>query len=556
MLSVPGWPNRFVRSDCRTDNGVSGRRDRLRPSTRRDFCCASRPLRSGRALPETRAARNPSQEPSLPSEHPVHHGRRPSEQRLELLREQGQQDAAHRPHREGGHAPGPRLRHDLALRSEQGVDLDRRSTRTSMVRSRFRSCSTAAKRRSPGCYSRAATKRRSSASGTWSPSRSDSTTGTSSSARATITIRRWSRTACSARHDGYVTDIITERCIEWLRSRAGAGPFCLLCHHKAPHFVWEPDSKHEHAYDDAEFPLPETFDDEHRGRVSPREADLTVADMHEHPTYRAWPARDQAPSDLTREERKAWNHREFMKDVLGCIDSVDENVGRLLDELDRSGLAENTLVVYTSDNGYFLGEHGWTDKKVIYEESIRVPLLVRYPAEGSRRRTVSERLRAQRRLHADVSRLRRPRSSAAGPREKPETALGRRDSRGLARLDLLPDLSRQRGNPAQAAALRHSNRALQAGLLVSGDRRLGAIRSRGRSARDAERVSGSGLRERRRRIAGQAAPGSGLDSASQPEMEQDIAEKTMAGQWREEVASYRRGKLEEWERNAALENDS
>ena len=105
----------------------------------------------------------------------------------------------------------------------------------------------------------------------------------------------------------------------------------------------------------------------------------TVADMHEHPTYRAWPARDQAPSDLTPEERKAWNYREFMKDVLGCIDSVDENVGRLLDELDRSGLAENTLVVYTSDNGYFLGEHGWTDKKVIYEESIRVPLLVRYP---------------------------------------------------------------------------------------------------------------------------------------------------------------------------------
>ncbi len=182
-------------------------------------------------------------------------------------------------------------------------------------------------------------------------------------------------------YSGYTTDKITDLTVDWLERRSAERPFCLLCHHKAPHWVWEPDEKHERMYEDATFPEPENFNDTHEGRVSPRESDLNVADMHSHALYRGWPGQKEAPEGLAPGEAKRWNYQAFLKDVLGCVASVDENTGRLLDYLDASGLAENTIVVYTSDNGYFLGEHGWTDKKVIYEESIRVPLLVRYPRE-------------------------------------------------------------------------------------------------------------------------------------------------------------------------------
>ena len=180
-------------------------------------------------------------------------------------------------------------------------------------------------------------------------------------------------------HTGYATGIITDLSIDWFRNRSGGRPFCLMCHHKAPHYVWEPDKKHEEMYADTTFPEPGTFNDTHEGRVSPRESDLNVADLHTHPLYRHWPRRNEIPEGLPPEQQKSWNYQHFMKDVIGCVASVDDNVGRLLDYLDEAGLAEDTIVVYTSDNGYFLGEHGWTDKKVIYEESIRVPLLVRYP---------------------------------------------------------------------------------------------------------------------------------------------------------------------------------
>ena len=180
-------------------------------------------------------------------------------------------------------------------------------------------------------------------------------------------------------HTGYTTDIITDISLDWLKNRDDEKPFCLLCHNKAPHYVWEPDDKHTHMFDDAVFPEPETFNDTHKDRVSPREADLNVGDMHEHFLYQNWPGVAKIPQGLSPEQIKKHNYQEFMKDVLGCIASVDDNVGRILDFLEDTGLAENTIVVYTSDNGYFLGEHGWTDKKVIYDESILVPLLVRYP---------------------------------------------------------------------------------------------------------------------------------------------------------------------------------
>jgi arylsulfatase A-like enzyme len=183
------------------------------------------------------------------------------------------------------------------------------------------------------------------------------------------------------KHSGYVTDVITDLALEWLENRAKDRPFCLLYHHKAPHWVWEPDAKHARMFAGSVFPEPETFNDTHQGRISPRESDLNVAELHSHPLYAAWPGRKLLPSRLTPAQIKQWNYQQFMRDVLGCVASVDENVGRLLAYLDRAGLAGNTVVIYTSDNGYFLGEHGWTDKKVIYEEAIRVPLLVRYPGQ-------------------------------------------------------------------------------------------------------------------------------------------------------------------------------
>lgn len=172
---------------------------------------------------------------------------------------------------------------------------------------------------------------------------------------------------------GYVTDIITDLAIEFMERSKGQ-PFCLLCHHKAPHRGWEPDAKHASLFADRDIPEPETFHDDYRHRASAAaHADMRIADM---PDYVK-----EHPPNLTPQERKRWNYQRFIKDYLRTVASVDENVGRLLDYLDEKGLAEDTLVIYTSDNGFFLGDHGWFDKRFMYEESIRVPFLVRYPKE-------------------------------------------------------------------------------------------------------------------------------------------------------------------------------
>jgi arylsulfatase A-like enzyme len=174
---------------------------------------------------------------------------------------------------------------------------------------------------------------------------------------------------------GYVTDIITDLSLEFLeQARRRNRPFCLLCHHKAPHRGWRPDEKHAHLFEDVEIPEPETFDDDYRSRASAApHADMRIADM---PDYK----REQ-PAGLSPEAIKRWNYQRFIKDYLRTIASVDENVGRLLRYLDETGLAENTLLIYTTDNGFFLGDHGWFDKRFMYEESLRIPFLVRYPPE-------------------------------------------------------------------------------------------------------------------------------------------------------------------------------
>lgn len=185
-------------------------------------------------------------------------------------------------------------------------------------------------------------------------------------------------------HEGYVTDVITDLAIEALEERLTSDrPFCLLCHHKAPHRRWVPEDDRRELFTGQDLPVPATFHDDWHNRASPaRHAEMSVADMPD------W--EEQQPPGLGRQERMHWNYQRFIKDYLRTVASVDESMGRLLDYLDRSGRAEDTAVVYTTDNGFFLGEHGWYDKRFMYEESIRIPLLVRYPRAVEPGTTVRE----------------------------------------------------------------------------------------------------------------------------------------------------------------------
>ena len=203
------------------------------------------------------------------------------------------------------------------------------------------------------------------------------------------------------KYTGYVTDIITDHCLNWLKGRRGDKPFCLMYHHKAPHRRWEPGPQHLTLYDDRTIPEPDTlFDDQSgRGRAAKEqdmsiEKTMTANDLKLTPMKKLMPEQKAAwdaaygPKNEAFEEAKLegkdlirWKYQRYIKDYLRCIASVDDNVGRLLDYLDASGLASDTVVVYTSDQGFYLGDHGWFDKRFMYEESLKMPLLVRYPRE-------------------------------------------------------------------------------------------------------------------------------------------------------------------------------
>ena len=177
------------------------------------------------------------------------------------------------------------------------------------------------------------------------------------------------------KHAGYCTDIITDLSLEFLEKRPKDKPFFLMCHHKAPHRPWQPDEKHAKKWADVQVPEPATFDDDYSTRSeAAREAtmrvdrDLTPADLKQKP-----------PEGLSPEALKKWQYQRYMRDYLACVESVDDNVGRLLDYLDKNGLADTTIVIYTSDQGFFLGDHDWFDKRFMYEESLRMPFLVRLP---------------------------------------------------------------------------------------------------------------------------------------------------------------------------------
>lgn len=175
---------------------------------------------------------------------------------------------------------------------------------------------------------------------------------------------------------GYVTEVLTDLALDWLEHRDPSLPFFLLLAHKAPHRPWQPDTRHADLYADADLPLPPSFDDDHRGQARAArtarmriDTDLGLEDL-----------KAPVPPGLDPEDAKRWKYQRYMQDYLRCVASIDDTTGRLLDRLDEDGLADDTLVVYTSDQGFFLGDHGWYDKRFMYEESLRMPLLVRWPA--------------------------------------------------------------------------------------------------------------------------------------------------------------------------------
>jgi arylsulfatase A-like enzyme len=201
---------------------------------------------------------------------------------------------------------------------------------------------------------------------------------------------------------GYATDIIADLSIEFIRNRPKDRPFFLMCHNKAPHRPWDPDARHAKLFDDRDIPEPATLRDDYATRAdAAREATMTIArDLNNRDLKIAPPAglegaalrewNDTKPQSMTVEvngrkkvltgdELLRWKYQRYIKDYLRCIASIDDNVARLLDILDKEGLAANTVVIYTSDQGFFLGDHGWYDKRFMYEESVKMPFLVRWP---------------------------------------------------------------------------------------------------------------------------------------------------------------------------------
>ena len=173
---------------------------------------------------------------------------------------------------------------------------------------------------------------------------------------------------------GYVTDVITDLAVEFLEKRPREKPFFLMYHHKSPHGPWVPDPRDEAEFAHREFTPPPNFDDDYATRSdAARLAQMRVADLTERHLKVA------PPPGLSPAEQADWKFQRYLRDYLACVASIDRNLGRVLAYLDRAGLRENTLVIYTSDQGFFLGEHGWYDKRFMYEESLRMPFVARWP---------------------------------------------------------------------------------------------------------------------------------------------------------------------------------
>lgn len=222
------------------------------------------------------------------------------------------------------------------------------------------------------------------------------------------------------RIEGHCTDVVTELALDWLKQgRDQDKPFLLMCQHKAPHRNWMPPIRHLNLYDDVQIPEPETLFDDYQDNASPaRHQEMEIGD-HMHLVFdlfldppdgfdpeqepradrsgfrnlkimtdaqrRAWDAaygpENEAfrQADLKGKELVRWKYQRYMKNYLRCVKSVDDSVGQLMDHLQQAGLADNTIVVYSSDQGFYLGDHGWFDKRWMYEESLKMPLIAKWP---------------------------------------------------------------------------------------------------------------------------------------------------------------------------------
>ena len=219
--------------------------------------------------------------------------------------------------------------------------------------------------------------------------------------------------------EGYSTDLTTDHALSFIEHRDTNKPFCLLLHHKAPHRNWLANTKYFGMYDNVTFPMPETFYDDYETRGSAVrtqkmsvtkdmrwEQDFKVPEMLDTANADSWDSylslmnevnrmnpeqriawgkyyfprnRRLLEARMTGKELDEWKYQNYIRDYMSVIKSVDESVGRVLDYLDSHGLTDNTIIVYTSDQGFYMGEHGWFDKRFMYEESLRTPLLIAYP---------------------------------------------------------------------------------------------------------------------------------------------------------------------------------
>lgn len=203
----------------------------------------------------------------------------------------------------------------------------------------------------------------------------------------------------NVKEKGYATNLSTDFALNWLDTKEKSKePFLMVLQYKAPHRPWHPDTKYEKLWDDIEMPYPSTFNDTYKGREKTAgDTEMTMEyfsrrDMKlERPNnlkrkeriqwdfYGAKAGEIVQPKGMSDEEGKKWRYQNYIKDYLACVKSVDDNIGRVLTYLKENNLEDNTIIIVTSDQGFYLGDHGFFDKRFIYEESLRMPFMVKYP---------------------------------------------------------------------------------------------------------------------------------------------------------------------------------
>ena len=230
----------------------------------------------------------------------------------------------------------------------------------------------------------------------------------------------------TVQHRGYVTNIVTDMSIDWLEHRDKTKPFALFVHHKAAHRIWMPDTVDVNKYEDKTFPLPKTFYDDYKGRIAAEDAEMRInRDMdlvydlkmqknapkisglgrwYTQGIYKSLRPEEQAVMDklynplaedlykrnLQGKELAEWKYQRYMRDYAKVITSLDRNIGRLMEYLKEHDLLDNTLIVYTSDQGFYMGENGWFDKRFMYDISMRTPLVMRLPKGLDKRGDVTQ----------------------------------------------------------------------------------------------------------------------------------------------------------------------